>query len=161
VLSITIKNDNMKHAIFPVLLLAIAGTGFSQSKFPTNQLSANAFRNPSIGLEYHRKQVSVHAGYYTTAFKSGKYTNFIKAGTTYWFAPVDKKEIPSSFYVGVSYLRGLTRDYKKKNAFATEAGFRWMIWKGLNFRIGAITITAEGENLKINPTPSINYSIKF
>jgi len=151
----------MKHVIFSALLLISAGIAFSQSKFPRNEISINAFRNPSIGLEYHHRQVSVHAGYYTTAFKSGEYTNFIKTGLTYWFLPVDKKEIPSSFYAGASYLRGLTRNYKNKNAGGIEAGFRWMIWKGLNFRIGAIAVAAKGEDVKINPTPGLSYSFKF
>jgi hypothetical protein len=151
----------MKHVIFSALLLISAGTAFSQSKFSKNELSINGFRNPSIGLEYRYRQTSVHAGYYTTAFKSGEYTNFVKTGVTYWFLPVDEKEIPSSFYAGASYLRGLTREYKDKNAVAFEAGFRWMIWKGLNFRIGAIALKAKGQDLKINPTPGLSYSFKF
>lgn len=151
----------MKQMLFLSLFLALAVTGFSQRQFPKNEFSINGFRNPSIGLEYHLRQLSVHAGYYTTAFKSGVYTNFIKTGTTYWFAPVDKKEIPSSFYAGVSYLRGLTRDYKNKNAFAAEAGFRWMAWKGLNVRIGAIALAAKDKEIKINPTPGISYPFKF
>jgi len=151
----------MKHAILFTLLLVTAGSAFSQSKFPKNELSINAFRNPSIGLEFRHQHVSVHAGYYTTAFKSGEFTNFVKTGLTYWFLPVDSKEIPSSFYAGASYMRGLTRDYKDKNAAAVEAGFRWSIWKGLNFRIGVIGVAANGQDLKINPTPGISYSIKL
>lgn len=151
----------MKHLIFATLFLISTGSVFSQSKFSNNELSINGFRNPSIGLEYRHRKVSVHAGYYTTAFKAGEYTNFIKTGLTYWFLPVDDKEIPSSFYAGASYLRGLTRDYKNENALGVEAGFRWMIWKGLNFRIGAIAVAAKGKDLKINPTPGISYSFKF
>ena len=151
----------MKQVIISALLLISTGTAFSQSKFSKNELSVNGFRNPSIGLEYRHQHVSVHAGYYTTAFKAGEYTNFVKAGLTYWFLPVDKKEIPSSFYAGASFLRGLTRDYKEKNAVALEAGFRYMIWKGLNVRIGAIALTAKGQQVKINPTPGISYSFSF
>jgi len=103
--------------------------------------------------------MSVHAGYYPTAFKSGENTSFLKIGFTAWFLPVGKKEIPSSFYAGASYLRGFNRDYENKNAIGMEAGFRWMIWKGLNLRIGAIAVAAKGESLKINPTPGISYSI--
>jgi hypothetical protein len=157
----TNKKNDMKQVIFPALLLLSAGAAFSQSKFSKNELSVNGFRNPSIGLEYRYRQTSVHAGYYTTAFKSGEYTNFVKTGVTYWLLPVDKKENPSSFYAGASYLRGLTREYKNKNAAAVEAGFRWMIWKGINFRIGAIALKAKGQDLKINPTPGISYSFKF
>lgn len=151
----------MKQLVFAALLIITANAAFAQSKFPKNELSINGFRNPSIGLEYHHKQVSVHAGYYVTNFTQNTTTQFVKTGVTYWFLPVGKKEIPSSFYAGASYLRGLNRDYDGKNAFAAEAGFRWMILKGLNFRIGAIALAAKGGSLKINPTPGISYSFKF
>lgn len=151
----------MKQIILLALSLAIASTVFAQASFPKHQLSINGFRNPSIGLEYQQRQVSIHGGYYVTNFTSGVTTEFLKAGLSYWFLPVGKKEIPSSFYAGASYLRGLTRDYKNQNAFALEAGFRWYVWRGLNFRLGVIALAAEGQSLKINPTPSISYSFKF
>jgi hypothetical protein len=151
----------MKKQFMMGLFLLISSLTFAQERFPKNQLSINAFRNPSIGLEYYRKQLSVHGGYYVTNFESGVTTEFLKAGATYWFLPWGKKEVPSSLYAGSSYLRGLTRDYRDKNAIAFEAGARFTIWKGLNFRLGVIALTAKGERLKVNPTPSINYSIKF
>ncbi len=151
----------MQKIYLLVLFVTLTNTAFSQDKFPKNTLSINAFRNPSIGLEYQRKQVSIHAGYYPTNFESGVTTEFLKAGVTYWFLPVGKKEIPSSFYGGLSYLRGMTRDYKDKNALGLEVGFRWYVWKGLNLRIGVIGLAADGQDLKINPTPSISYSFKF
>jgi hypothetical protein len=43
----------------------------------------------------------------------------------------------------------------------TEAGFRWMIWKGLNFRFGVTALMASGESVKINPTPGFSYSFFF
>ncbi|MBP2831269.1 hypothetical protein J8281_03630 [Aquimarina sp. U1-2] len=150
----------LKNVLLAVLL-TIASKAFTQEKFPKQTISINGFRNPSIGLEYQRNQVSVHAGYYPTNFESGVTTEFLKAGLSYWFFPVDEKDIPSSFYVGASYLRGLTRDYEDKNALGVEAGFRWYAWKGLNFRIGIIALAADGQDLQINPTPSISYSFKF
>lgn len=147
--------------LFVVLLVLISASAFSQSKFSKNEFSINAFRNPSIGIEYRHQSVSVHAGYYVTAFESGVTTKFIKAGATLWLLPVGKKENPSSFYVGASYLRGLNLDYKNENAVAMEVGFRWMVWKGLNLRIGAIGVAAKGHDFKINPTPGISYSIFF
>ena len=145
---------------FLVLLsiLLIGQSSFAQNRFPKNEISINGFRNPSIGLEYHQQQVSVHAGYYITNFTSGVTTKFVKTGVTYWFLPTDKKEIPSSFYAGVSYLYGINRDYKKKSAVAAEAGFRWMVWKGLNLRLGVIALGAKGQDIKVNPTPGISYS---
>ena len=142
------------------MMLLVTNT-FAQSRFSPNEISINGFRNPSVGLEYRHSQVSVHAGYYPTAFKSGENTSFFKAGTTFWFLPVGQKENPSSFYAGANYLRGFNRNYENKNALGIEAGFRWMVWKGLNLRIGAIAVAASGESLKINPTPGISYSMFF
>jgi hypothetical protein len=150
----------MKKIIF-VLFVLVSTSAFSQSKFSKNEFSINGFRNPSIGLEYRHQNVSVHAGYYITAFETGVTTKFFKAGVTAWFLPVGKKENPSSFYAGASYLRGLNLAYEKENAVAIEAGYRWMVWKGLNVRIGAIGVAANGHDVKINPTPGISYSFFF
>lgn len=143
------------------LFFILVTSAQAQNPFAGKEISINGFRNPSVGLEYRQNQVSVHAGYYPTAFKSGVNTNFIKTGATLWFLPVDKKEIPSSFYAGVNYLRGLSQDYENKNAVGVEVGFRWMIWKGLNFRLGVIGVAASGESFKVNPTPGLSYSIKL
>lgn len=140
------------------LLMLLFSNSFAQSSFSKKELSINGFRNPSVGAEYRYKKLSFHAGYYPTAFKSGENTSFIKTGVTLWFLPVGKKENPSSFYAGASYLRGFNRDYEGKNALGLETGFRWMVWKGLNLRIGVIAVSAKGESLKINPTPGISYS---
>lgn len=150
----------MKQLFFGILLL-VSASAFAQKTFSKNELSVNGFRNPSIGLEYRYQHISVHAGYYITAFESGVTTKFLKTGLTAWFLPVGKKENPSSFYAGVSYLRGLNLDYKDENALGMEAGFRWMVWKGLNLRIGAIGVAAKGHDFKINPTPGISYSVFF
>lgn len=147
----------IKHAI-AILLVLVSATSFAQSRYPKHELSVNGFRNPSIGVEYRRSHLSVHAGYYMTAFESGITTKFLKTGVTAWFLPVGKKENPSSFYAGVSYLRGINRDYKNQNAVGMEAGFKWMIWKGLNLRLGAIALAAKDHDVKINPTPGISYS---
>lgn len=147
-----------KIMISTITLMLLAGNIMTQSRFSKNELSINGFRNPSIGLEFRRNNMSVHVGYYLTAFKSGESTKFLKVGLTSWFLPVGKKEIPSSFYAGASYLRGLNRDYKNKHAAGLEAGFRWTIWEGLNLRLGAIALAAKGEGVKINPTPGISYS---
>jgi len=147
----------MKNLATAICVLLVFGSAQAQT-FSKKEFSINGFRNPAVGAEFRVKQMSVHAGYYPTAFKSGETTSFFKAGTTFWFLPVGKKENPSSFYAGASYLRGFDRDYENKNAVGIEAGFRWMIWKGLNLRIGAIAVAGGGQSLKINPTPGISYS---
>ncbi len=151
----------MKNVMLFAALFLATPPLFSQSRFSNHEISINGFRNPSIGLEYRYHAVSVHAGYYPTNFESGVTTEFIKTGLTYWFLPVGKKQNPSSFYASLSYARGTSRDYKDKNAAIGELGFRWMIWKGINFRIGVAALTAKGESVKINPTPGINYSFFF
>lgn len=151
----------MKQLALATALSIISLSGFTQNKLSNKELSINGFRNPSIGLEYRHHAVSVHAGYYITNFTSGVTTQFIKSGVTCWFLPVGKKELPSSFYAGASILRGINLDYKSKTAFAAEAGFRGMIYKGINLRLGIIALHAKGKVWEINPTPGISYSIQL
>ena len=151
----------MQKIISSILLMLLFNNSYSQSRFSKNELSINGFRNPSIGVEYRHQHISVHVGYYITALEAGITTKFLKTGVKAWFLPVGKKENPSSFFVGASYLRGIYLDYNEQNVLGVEAGFRWMIWKGLNFRIGAIALAAKEQNLKINPTPGISYSFLF
>ena len=154
----------MKNKMKVLAVLAIIGftsVSVTAQKFSDHEFSINGFRNPSVGVEYRYKHFSIHGGYYPTAFEAGVNTNFAKAGITYWFLPVGKKENPSSFYSTVAYARGLSQDYKDKNALIGEVGFRWMVWKGLNLRIGVAALGAKGEDIQINPTPGISYSFFF
>ena len=145
-----------------VLLLVISTSGvYSQSKFSKQELSFNGFRNPSIGAEYRYERVSIHAGYYPTNFDKGVTTEFIKTGFTYWFLPVGNKENPSSFYGSLSYARGTSRAYENQHAGIAEAGFRWMVYKSINLRLGIAALAAKGKDLQINPTPGISYSFFF
>jgi hypothetical protein len=150
----------MKYVVvFGFMLLTTQA--FAQSRFSKQEISINGFRNPSIGAEYRYRQFSVHAGYYLTNFESGVTTEFIRTGVTFWFLPIGKKQNPSSFYTSLSYARGLTREYKSKDTIMPEVGFRWMVYKGLNLRLGVTGMAAEGEGFKINPTPGISYSFFF
>lgn len=151
----------MKKIIILSLVIISSGNAFSQSKFSKHEISINGFRNPSIGAEYRYKHISVHAGYYPTIFESGITTEFIRTGVTYWFLPVGKKGNPPSFYGSLSYARGMNRDYKDQNAGIAEVGFRWMVYKGINLRIGIAALAAENKDVKINPTPGISYSFNF
>ena len=75
--------------------------------------------------------------------------------------PVGKQENPSSFYVSFSVAGGLNKDYKDLYAGMAETGFRWMVYKGINIRLGIAALAAKGHDIKINPTPGINYSFFF
>lgn len=151
----------MRYILTSTLLLLTFIPVFSQTKFPTHQISINGFRNPSIGLEYQYNKTSIHAGYYVSNFEKDVTTEFFKVGITEWFLPFGNKEQPSSFYSGASYIRGMTGDYKKTNSLGIETGVRWYAWKGLNFRLGVIALVSKNKDTKINPTPSISYSIKL
>ncbi len=151
----------MKNLFILFLVVISTDTAFSQSKLSKHEISINGFRNPSIGAEYRYKHISVHAGYYPTNFKSGITTEFIRTGMTYWFLPVGKKENPSSFYGSLSYARGTSKDYKDKDAGIAEFGFRWMVYKGINLRLGVAALAARDKDLQINPTPGISYSFFF
>lgn len=151
----------MKQIILCGFLCSALHSAFGQGKFSTHEISVNAFRNPSIGAEYRYKHFSAHVGYYPTNFESNVTTEFIRTGLTYWFLPVGKRENPSSFYTSISYARGQSREYQGKGAFMPEVGFRWMVYKGLNVRIGVTGLAARGESFEVNPTPGISYSFFF
>ncbi len=151
----------MKYWMIFLTMAMWAQFALGQGRMQNQEISLNGFRNPSIGLEYRYHHFSVHAGYYVTALTAGETTKFIKTGLTAWFLPIGHKETPSSFYAGASYLRGLNRAYEGQNALAVETGFRWMIWKGLNLRIGGIALIAKDQRLRINPTPGISYGFTF
>ncbi len=151
----------MKQFIVLLLLISNSTGAFSQSKFSKHEISINGFRNPSVGVEYRYKVVSVHAGYYPTNFKPGITTSFVRTGLSFWFFPVGRQENPSSFYVSLSVASGLDKDYKNLKAGMTEAGFRWVVYKGVNLRLGITALAAKGHDVKINPTPGISYSFFF
>ena len=148
----------MKNLTWLAFLLLWAGNTFAQQTFSKQEFSINGFRNPSIGAEFRLNRISIHGGYYLSNFESGVTTKFLKSGLSYWFLPVGKGENPSSFYVSISYARGLNGDYKNQNAGIAETGFRWMVYKGLNLRLGVAVLAAEGKGTQINPTPGISYS---
>ncbi len=144
------------------LLLFLPVIGVSQDdRFSGQELSVNGFRAPSIGLEYRAAVISLHIGYYITAFDPGITTKFAKVGISVWFLPNGKEPIPSSFYASLSFLKGLNLDYEGDNAFSFETGYRWMAWKGLNFRLGAIALVSPGHTFKLNLTPAIGYAVKL
>lgn len=149
---------NNSKTLSSLFFFFLSISAIAQSRFSKRELSINGFRNPSIGLEYRQQRVSGHGGLYLTNFKSNETTRFVKIGATYWFLPVGKRENPSSFYLQVSYLRGLNRAYKNQNAFSPDFGFRTMIWKGSNFRVGIVGIFANGHKPSILWTLGISYS---
>jgi hypothetical protein len=148
-----------KAAPLPAEVAAAADDG------PEQELNLNLFRNPSIGIEYRRGAVAVHGGLYPTIISQDVRGNnetswFVRAGlTTFFLGHSFYRQRPSEFYLSGSYLRGLNQGHG--NAALAEAGYRWMVWSGINLRLGVAALLERGENVKVNPTPGIGWSHSF
>jgi hypothetical protein len=163
-MNLLLRISTLLFVSFAVQAQADLTTHGQRRRFSSHEISVNGFRNPSVGLEYRYRRLSVHAGYYPTIISqngegANVTTSFIRTGLTYWFLPIysNKKE-PSSFYVSASYVRGLDRDWKGHNGLLSEAGFRWMVWKGLNIRLGVAVLTGANHETKVNPTPGVGWA---
>ena len=132
---------------------------------PLNELNLNLFRSPSIGLEYRRWNVSVHAGAYPTVISrnadgDNETSWFFRAGLTHYFLGHSfYGQRPSEFFFDASYVRGLNLGHE--NGALLEVGYRWMVWSGLNLRLGAAVLLEPGEDAHFNPTPGIGWSQAF
>jgi hypothetical protein len=144
-----------------LLRLLLAVNSFAHAQLTKKEFSLNFFRNPSIGVEYRHKHISVHTGYYITNFESNRTWKFLKAGISYWFLPTDKKIFPSSFYVRAALLYGLNKDYENTLSWVIEPGYRQMIGNNLNIRLGVAALFSKNKTIRINPTPGISYVIKL
>ena len=149
-------------------LASLAKAESAEDFFNQRELSINGLRNPSIGLEYRRGFLSVHAGYYPTIFSSngesqGFTTSFIRTGVTAWYLPFSitgqNRAVPSALYSFASWLWGQSHDYVGVHAAKFETGVRVGIWKGLQARLGLSVVIAPGRPTHLNPTPGISYSI--
>jgi hypothetical protein len=165
----------MKKAIAVLVVLTAAAAAaaatahadatLSASAKPTQELNINAFRSPSIGLEYRRGAFAVHGGAYPTVISKdamGVYETswFARAGLTFHFLPTSwYGQRPSEFFVSASYLRGLNLDHG--NAAIVDLGYRWMIWRGLNVRLGVAVLAERNHDVKINPTPGLGWSTSW
>jgi hypothetical protein len=140
-------------------------TAVESPRRPPQEVSVNLFRNPSIGLEYRLGDVALHAGLYPTIISKdtdGKNETswFLRAGLTYFFLGHSfYGQRPSEFYVSASYLRGFNHGHE--NAALADLGYRWMVWRGLNLRIGVAALLERDHDVKINPTPGIGWSQSF
>jgi hypothetical protein len=118
-----------------------------------------------MGLEYRLGDFAGHAGLYPTIIsKNAAGTNqtswFVRAGLTYFFLGHSfYGQRPSEVYVSGSYLRGLNLGHG--HAALSEAGYRWMVWRGLNVRLGVALLLETGRDAKVNPTPGIGWSQSF
>lgn len=149
------------RAAAPVEPVALAE---SRSSTP-QELNLNLFRNPSIGLEYRRGAVAVHGGVYPTVISqdaagSNETTWFVRAGlSTFFLGHSFNGQRPSEFYLSGSYLHGL--NLGRGHAALVETGYRWMVWQGINLRLGVAVLLERGRDVEVNPTPGIGWSQAF
>jgi hypothetical protein len=147
-----------------------APSGAAASAIRGQELMINAFRAPSIGLEYRIGLFSLHAGLYPTVIGDGSEVDttwFAKAGLNVWFLPIHMLgNERSSFYAGASYLRELGDD-GWDHAAQVEAGFRLVAFEGLFVRAGASALYAPGrtcpsgddcKTIKFRPNGAIGWA---
>ncbi len=149
------------NAILPFVLLATLSVASAASTEPTEQVYVHGFRSPSIGAEYRVSNWGLHAGYYTTILESGgKSTEFIKAGTTFYYKALPGEQFKRfESFVSVAYMRGVNRGYKDKDAGFIESGALYRLGKGFEVRLGGGLLFAKGFQPKLNPTVGISYSV--
>ena len=117
----------------------------------------NAFRNPSIGVEYRRGALSTHAGYYTTILRdpgdaSSEASGFWRTGVTLWWE--------ERAYASLSHLRGLDGQRRGKDFAMAEVGLQFEPWNDVLLRVGVAAIpAAHGFKRKVNPTPGISVRV--
>jgi hypothetical protein len=157
----------MKRSLLILVLLFLATTPASADEGgrQEQELNVNVFRNPSIGLEYRRGAVALHGGLYPTILSKdamGTYETswFARAGLTHFFLPRSwYGQRPSELYVSASYLRGLNLDHG--NAALIDVGYRWMVWRGINVRLGVALFLERHHDVKVNPTPGLGWSTSW
>lgn len=156
----------MKKIFFVILFLGLVLASQGQNRFSKKEIGIVGFRNPSTGVEFRYKFVSVHAGFYPTILTEdgdgkGITSTFIRAGASVWFLPIGKQETPSSFYASLSYLQAMDATLPGQNGVIGDVGFRWFVYKGLNLRLGVAASYSEQKGWKLNPTPGIGYAFFF
>jgi len=131
----------------------------------THELGVNVFRNPSMGLELRHGPGSVHVGGYSTILSKSaagdrETTWFLKAGATLFVLPhiLYRREV-NELYLQASYVRGLNRGHA--HGFMADVGYRFMIWRGLNARLGVALLVAPHRKTHINPTPGAGWSYSW
>jgi hypothetical protein len=159
----------MKNISAIAIALFTLSFGFTstmaQGRYDGRETSINLFRNPSMGVENRIDQVPFHIGFYPTVVSKNKIgknenTSFIKVGISYWYVPWGNKEIPSSLFSTISFVRGISKSYKGQNGVMIETGSRFMIDDHFNFRLGAALLKAKDHKWKLNPTPGLSYSFR-
>jgi len=140
-------------------------TSVESAPRPPQEINVNFFRNPSIGLEYRLGDFALHGGLYPTIISkdaggSNETSWFLRAGLTYFLLGHSfYGQRPSEFYLSGSYVRGFNHGHQ--NGALTDVGYRWMVWSGLNLRIGVAALFERDRAVKINPTPGIGWSQSF
>lgn len=129
---------------------------------PKEEFIVHGFRSPSIGAEYRRKWIGVHAGFYSTIVSpekgvDDKTTNFFKVGTTSYFLPFHlKADRKSELFFSSAYMRGLNQGWK--NAMMWEPGVRLALTNHVDLRLGVGLLRSKGKPFAVNPTIGVSYT---
>jgi hypothetical protein len=155
--------------ILAAFALAFAASGQARANpldgYREQEINVNAFRSPSMGVEYKAGFASVHVGMYPTVISKDQFghnrtTWFFKAGFTFYPYPVSiLEQRPSSPYFSIAYVRGLQHGFR--NGVMTDVGFRWIAYKGLDLRLGVGLLQSPPNGIRINPTPGIGWSFRL
>lgn len=155
----------MIRYFFLTLLAAAAAAQSTPPKepyVPKQEFIVHGFRSPSIGAEYRRKWLAVHAGLYTTIVSPAegvkeKNTQFFKVGTTSYFLPFHlRARRKSELFFSSAYLRGLNNGWR--NAMQWEPGVRIAVTDHLDLRLGASLLRAKDKPFAVNPTIGVSYT---
>ncbi|MFZ4509185.1 MAG: hypothetical protein ACOYON_15975 [Fimbriimonas sp.] len=140
-------------------LVVVSAIASAQSN--ANKLYIHGFRAPSTGLEYRSGQIGLHAGLYTTILDSReKSTEFLKIGATYYYRFSNQPQFARfESYLSAAYVRGLNRDYDKKDGGFFESGVSYQIGRGFEARLGTGLLVAKGFKPELNPTVGLTYTV--
>ena len=138
------------------LALSIASPAVAQDagQAPTVSSETGAyvtvFRSPGTGLEYRFGRIAIHAAHYVTVLKTGdqatgKSTNFVRAGASFYLRPAGWTP-----FLSPSVVLSLDDDWD--NGVLTEVGVRIPVFSRASFRGGVgVLRTFDGET-RVNPT---------
>lgn len=137
---------------------------------PRTQVSVNAFRSPSIGVEVRQGFLSLHVGAFpliidATPEGGARTTWFLKAGLTAYFLRYDLGSgRPSSLFASVSLVQGLNNDWNVNTSVTRgtgvhgEVGVVWAAWRGLDVRLGLGFLLGFDGRFNVHPTPGFSWT---
>lgn len=160
----------VQSALYLALLLAPMLGSFSLGcrEAQAGEILLNAFRGPSMGLEFKHENWGLHLGLYPTildqnAAGQARTTWFLRSGLNYyhglWQDPFWGE---GGLYGGVSLMQGINNAWNVSES-ATQGsgvmgdiGVRWRFLPQLEARLGVALLVGFDGRMAVNPTPGIS-----